>query len=97
MRSSITIDGAMPTRRWPMTTDAHDDHGHDDHHVSEPPAQGSRAAELITTGLLFVSAALSWVVLVDIGFLHHDVAGSRCFPGSIPAICRWRGRCASTR
>jgi NADH-quinone oxidoreductase subunit L len=50
----------------------HDDHGHDDHHVSEPPAQGSRAAELITTGLLFVSAALSWVVLVDVGFMHHD-------------------------
>ncbi|MFX7540945.1 hypothetical protein ABTJ80_21235, partial [Acinetobacter baumannii] len=38
----------------------HDDHGHDDHHAPEPPAQGSRAAELITTGLLFVSAALSW-------------------------------------
>src|SRR5262245_45598945 len=51
---------------------AHDDHGHDDHHVSEPPAQGSRAAELITTGLLFVSAALSWVTLVDVGFMHHD-------------------------
>src|SRR2546430_2996798 len=57
--------------------DAHDehgqdDHGHDDHHVSEPPAQGSRAAELITTGLLFVSAVLSWVTLVDVGFMHHD-------------------------
>lgn len=53
--------------------DAHaDDHGHDDHHATEPPAAGSRAAELITTGLLFVSAALSWVVLVDVGFLHHD-------------------------
>ena len=56
---------------------AHDDHGHDadghdDHHVAEPPAQGSRAAELITTGLLFVAAALSWVTLVDVGFMHHD-------------------------
>jgi NADH-quinone oxidoreductase subunit L len=50
----------------------HDDHGHDDHHVSEPPAQGSRAAELITTGLLMISAALSWVTLVDVGFMHHD-------------------------
>ncbi|WP_454627946.1 NADH-quinone oxidoreductase subunit L [Bradyrhizobium cenepequi] len=50
----------------------HDDHGHDDHHVTEPPAAGSRAAELITTGLLFVSAALSWFALVDVGFLHHD-------------------------
>jgi NADH-quinone oxidoreductase subunit L len=52
--------------------DGHDAHGHDDHHVSEPPAQGSRAAELITTGLLFVAAALSWVTLVDVGFMHHD-------------------------
>jgi NADH-quinone oxidoreductase subunit L len=51
---------------------AHDDHGHDDHHVSEPPAQGSRAAELITTGLLMISAVLSWVTLVDVGFMHHD-------------------------
>ncbi|WKA31643.1 NADH-quinone oxidoreductase subunit L [Bradyrhizobium roseum] len=50
----------------------HDAHGHDDHHVSEPPAQGSRAAELITTGLLLVAAALSWVTLVDVGFMHHD-------------------------
>ncbi len=52
---------------------AHDDHGHDDHHVAEPPAAGSRAAELITTGLLLVSAGLSWFALVDVGFLHHDV------------------------
>jgi NADH-quinone oxidoreductase subunit L len=51
--------------------DAHDDHA-DDHHAVEPPAAGSRAAELITTGLLMVSAALSWFVLVDVGFLHHD-------------------------
>src|SRR5438477_7887960 len=39
--------------------DPHGGHGHDDHHAAEPPAAGSRAAELITTGLLFVSAALS--------------------------------------
>jgi NADH-quinone oxidoreductase subunit L len=51
----------------------HDDHGHDDHAVVEPPAAGSRAAELITTGLLFVSAILSWFALVDVGFMHHDV------------------------
>ena len=50
----------------------HDDHGHDDHHAAEPPAAGSRAAEFITTGLLLVSAALSWVALVDVGFMHHD-------------------------
>jgi NADH-quinone oxidoreductase subunit L len=53
--------------------DGHDDHGHDDHHVTEPPAAGSRAAELITTLLLFVSAALSWVTLVNVGFMHHDI------------------------
>src|SRR6267142_4267808 len=51
---------------------AADDHGHDDHHAAEPPAAGSRAAELITTGLLLVAAALSWVALVDVGFMHHD-------------------------
>jgi len=48
--------------------DVQEDHGH----VAEPPAAGSRAAELITTGLLLVSAALSWVTLVDVGFMHHD-------------------------
>src|SRR5215813_11839136 len=31
-----------------------------------------RRAEFITTGLLFVSAALSWFALVDVGFLKHD-------------------------
>ena len=51
----------------------HDDHGHDDHHAAEPAAAGSRAAELITTGLLLIAAALSWFMLVDVGFEHHDV------------------------
>jgi NADH-quinone oxidoreductase subunit L len=49
-----------------------DDHGHDDHAPAEPAAVGSRAAELITTGLLFVSMALSWMAFVDVGFMHHD-------------------------
>src|SRR5215813_4923591 len=49
-----------------------DDHGHDDHHVAEPAAWASRPSELITTGLLFVAAALSWYTFVDVGFLHHD-------------------------
>jgi NADH-quinone oxidoreductase subunit L len=52
---------------------AHDDHGHDDHHAVEPAAAGSRAAELITTALLLISAGLSWMTFVDVGFLHHDV------------------------
>jgi NADH-quinone oxidoreductase subunit L len=58
-------------------SDAHDDraadgHGQDDHAV-EPPASGSRAAELITTGLLLVGAALSWFAFFDVGLMHHDV------------------------
>src|ERR1700675_5206799 len=55
----------------------HDDHadadkGDDDHHISAAAAAGSRPAELITTGLLLVAAGLSWVALVDVGFMHHD-------------------------
>jgi NADH-quinone oxidoreductase subunit L len=50
---------------------AADDHGHGDHAV-EPAARGSRAAELITSGLLLVAAGLSWFVFADVGFLHHD-------------------------
>lgn len=46
--------------------------GHDDHGPVEPPAAGSRGVELITTALLFVSAALSWMTLVDVGFMGHD-------------------------
>ncbi len=53
-------------------TMAHDDHGHDDHHAVEPPAAGSRAAELITTSLLIVSAVLSWITFVNVGFMHED-------------------------
>jgi NADH-quinone oxidoreductase subunit L len=52
--------------------DAHDDHGHDDHHAVEPPAAGSRAAELITTGLLMLAAVLSWWTLIEVGFYHQD-------------------------
>jgi NADH-quinone oxidoreductase subunit L len=48
----------------------HDDHGHD--HPTEPAAAGSRAAELITTACLFVAMGLSWIALVNVGFLHQD-------------------------
>ena len=54
---------------------AHDDHahGHDDHgHPVEPPASGSRAAEVVTTALLLVSCALAWITFVDVGLMHHD-------------------------
>ena len=49
--------------------DAHDEHAHG---PAEPPAAGSRAAELITTTLLLVSAALSWIALVNVGFQQQD-------------------------
>ena len=53
----------------------HDDHGHDDHGHGpvEPAASGSRTAELITTTLLMVSAILSWIALVQVGFGGHDI------------------------
>src|ERR1700742_5342399 len=42
--------------------DAHEQGGHDDHHGPvEPPAAGSRAAEVITTALLMISCAFAWV------------------------------------
>jgi NADH-quinone oxidoreductase subunit L len=37
-------------------------------HQQEPAAAGSRAAELITTSLLFVSMILSWIGFVNVGF-----------------------------
>src|SRR5437868_6043720 len=38
----------------------------------EPPAAGSRAAELVTTVFLFAPMLLSWFAFIDVGFLHHD-------------------------
>jgi NADH-quinone oxidoreductase subunit L len=37
-----------------------------------PPASGTRAAELITTTLLFISCILSWYAFYDVGFAGHD-------------------------
>jgi len=45
---------------------------HDEPHVAEPPAAGSRLAEVITTGLLFVACALSWYAFVTVGFGGHE-------------------------
>jgi NADH-quinone oxidoreductase subunit L len=55
----------------------HEDHAavHASHHEPEdhePPAEGSRAAEVITTALLFVAAVLSWIVFVQVCFGHQD-------------------------
>lgn len=48
---------------------------HSSHHEEtphEPAAWGTRPAEYITTGLLIVSALLSWVAFVYVGYLGHD-------------------------
>ncbi|MEF3366926.1 NADH-quinone oxidoreductase subunit L [Methylocystis sp. 9N] len=42
---------------------------------------GVRASELITTGLLFVSAALSWVVFFDVALGHNE--------GYAPVLANW--------
>ena len=50
---------------------SHDEPLHDDHdhaHVAEPPAPGSRLAELITNTFLMISCVLSWVAFVQVGF-----------------------------
>ncbi len=44
-------------------------HGHEER---EPPAAGSRSAELITTTLLFIAMVLSWIALWRVGFGHQD-------------------------
>src|SRR5213079_1897170 len=53
-----------------------EDHAHgpvdESHARAAPPPAGSRPAELVTTVFLFASMLLSWVALVDVGFLHHD-------------------------
>lgn len=45
---------------------------HDEPHRRQPPAQGSVAAEVITTALLMLSCVLSLVAFVSVGFLHQD-------------------------
>src|ERR1700681_4727535 len=52
-------------------------HGGAEEH--EPPAAGSRSAELVTTVFLFASMLLSWFAFADVGFLHHD-ARAALFP-----------------
>src|ERR1700688_3515598 len=48
---------------------------HESHHEeepTEPPAAGSRAAELITSTLLVITCVLSWYAFFDVGFGGHD-------------------------
>src|SRR6185436_8000818 len=51
----------------------HEPSGHDDHHApAEPPAAGSRAAEVITTSLLMIAMVLSWIALWKVGVGQQD-------------------------
>src|SRR3954463_9392178 len=45
---------------------------HHEEHPHQPPAAGSRAAELVTTLFLFVAMVLSWIALYRVGFAHQD-------------------------
>jgi NADH-quinone oxidoreductase subunit L len=52
------------------------DASHSEPEAPQPPAAGSRAAELVTTVFLFASMVLSWFAFVDVGFGHHDSHGA---------------------
>ena len=77
-----------------------------EHGPAEPPAQGSRAAELITCTLLVIAAILSWIAFVRVGYMGQDARvheldaavwqRTACIRGSSRANFRSIGRCAST-
>ncbi|MCT8974389.1 NADH-quinone oxidoreductase subunit L [Microbaculum marinisediminis] len=71
----ISLVGAH--NRHPSGLDMHADNGgheaNGDGHGHAPAAQGSRAAELITTGFLIIAAILSWVAFFDVGLKDGDV------------------------
>jgi NADH-quinone oxidoreductase subunit L len=60
-----------PHAAGPAQAIAHDQ-GHDGHGPAEPAAEGSRAAEIIATALLFAAMVLSWIAFWQVGFGHHD-------------------------
>src|SRR5262252_2135337 len=61
-------------RRAPSPREAHAalEPSHSEPQPPEPPAAGSRSAEVVTTVFLFASMLLSWLAFVDVGFGHHD-------------------------
>jgi NADH-quinone oxidoreductase subunit L len=63
----------------PHGTHAALDGSHSEPEAQQPPAAGSRPAELVTTLFLFASMLLSWFAFADVGFLHHD-ARAALFP-----------------
>jgi NADH-quinone oxidoreductase subunit L len=63
--------------------DAADDHDHGGHHGSAP---GSRAAELVTTGLMMIVAVLSWIAFFSVAFGGHHGAGHGDAHGAVEAF-----------
>src|SRR5213075_2221780 len=61
--------GGAPSPHGDPAVIAHATH---EDHPQEPPAAGSRAAELVTTLFLFVSMVLSWMAFYRVGFGHQD-------------------------
>src|SRR3982075_3300069 len=68
--------GAAPSPHGPHAVL---DASHSESDVPQPPAAGSRAAELVTTVFIFASMVLSWVAFVDVGFGHHESHGAIFF------------------
>ncbi len=64
------MPGAAPPAHGGPHGAAHDepDDPHGEPAAHQPAALGSRLAQLITTGLLFFSMILSWIVFVQVGF-----------------------------
>src|SRR5260370_19040324 len=60
--------GALSPREAPAALEP----SHGEPQPPEPPAAGSRSAEVVTTVFLFASMLLSWLAFVDVGFGHHD-------------------------
>ena len=76
----------LPARRWARSLPA-----------CSAAIIGHRAAELVTTVLLFVSAALGCFAFYDVAILGHAQHRAISRPGSPPAISPSTGPCASTR
>ncbi|MEP0324064.1 NADH-quinone oxidoreductase subunit L [Bauldia litoralis] len=63
-----------PGHRAPSRGHAESENGADDHgHDHEPAAVGSRPAEVITSGLLIITAILSWIAFFSVGLSDDAV------------------------
>jgi NADH-quinone oxidoreductase subunit L len=62
--------GSSPAEHGHAVAPIAESDAHDAHH--EPAAMGSRAAELITTSLLFAAMVLSWIAFARVGFGQFD-------------------------